>query len=64
MSSSAGHYGNARLHASVGAIPGTREYMQDRFGIKFNAGVKGDIDFLGVFDGHGPNGGVVSLSRT
>ncbi len=41
-------------------MPGTREYMQDRFSIRLSDGTKKDIDFLGVFDGHGPNGGKIA----
>ncbi len=52
---------NNRFHMGVAAIPGTRPYMQDRYSIQLSRGLQEtDVDFLGVFDGHGPNGGKIA----
>ncbi len=53
---------NKRFHVGMAAVEGTRGYMQDRHAIILNQGEgKGpSIDFVGVFDGHGPNGGIIA----
>ncbi len=48
---------NDMVILGVAFAQGGRDYMQDAFSINLNTKAKGeDIAFMGVFDGHGPNG--------
>lgn len=53
-------FSNSRLLVGVAWSPGGRDYMQDSFCLVLNHEKDEEIDFLGVFDGHGTNGENVS----
>ena len=54
-------FANDRVVLGVAWAQGGRDYMQDAFGINLNTETKdGEVDFFGVFDGHGPNGENIS----
>jgi len=48
---------NSRIMLAVGWTQGGRDYMQDSFALSLSSRSRNrEIDFFGVFDGHGPNG--------
>ena len=50
-------FSNDRVILGVAFAQGGRDYMQDAYSINLNTHAKKDeIAFMGVFDGHGPNG--------
>jgi len=52
---------NRRLALGVGWAQGGRDYMQDAFALSLSCRCREkELDFFGVFDGHGPNGENVS----
>ena len=55
-------FSNHRLILGVAWAQGGREYMQDAFSLNLgNSGIKeSNMDYFGVFDGHGPNGENIS----
>ncbi len=54
-------FSNARLILGVAWAQASRDYMQDSFSLSLGRKIKRkDMDFFGVFDGHGPNGEDIS----
>ncbi len=52
---------NERIVAAAAWSIGGRDYMQDSFSIGLNHSAKDQpVDFVGIFDGHGPNGENIS----
>ena len=50
-------FSNARVVLGVAWAQGGRDYMQDAFSLSLSCATKeAEVDFFGVFDGHGPNG--------
>jgi serine/threonine protein phosphatase PrpC len=49
-------FSNSRLMVGVAWSQGERESMQDTFSLVLNHGDDTDVDFIGLFDGHGKNG--------
>ncbi len=58
------NFENKRVRLGVAFAQGGRDYMQDVFSVHLDASKASDpipIDFLGVMDGHGPNGEKVAM---
>ena len=50
-------FSNSRVVLGVAWAQGGRDYMQDAFSLSLSCATKeAEVDFFGVFDGHGPNG--------
>ncbi len=55
---------NRRVQLGVAYSKGGRDYMQDAFSVQLDAGIAADsipVDFMGVMDGHGPNGENIAM---
>ena len=54
------NFKNSRMYVGIAWNQGGRPYMQDAFSLILNYEKDPCTDFLGVFDGHGPNGGPIA----
>ncbi len=55
---------NRRVKLGVAYSKGGRDYMQDIFSVDLDQGIAADsipVDFMGVMDGHGPNGENIAM---
>jgi len=55
-------FSNARMAVGVAWSQGERETMQDTFSLVLNHGDDADVDFIGLYDGHGKNGENIARS--